>query len=126
MTEVEPTDEEIKKMPEEKILELYREYKNLEQKHKNLNTQTETLKLQTQTLQAEISRMKAEDIRRRWKVESPPTFHGNKTGPKVSMWLFHLRQYFEATGITDEKMIVNYAATLLRDNAMVVTKGVCV
>lgn len=117
MTEL--SEEEIKSLTPDKVLDLYHDYQKLKKTNKKLSDQTESLQQQTQNLQSEIVKIRSEEFHRRWKVETPPTFHGNKSGPKVSMWLFHLRQYFETTGITEESMIVNYAASLLRDNAMV-------
>ena len=115
----EPSEEDIKSMTPDKVLELYREYNELKQTNQKLLEKTESLHGQAQSLQAQVAKVKAEELQKRWKVEPPPIFHGNKAGPKISMWLFHLRQYFETIGVHDEIMIVNYAASLLRDNAMV-------
>lgn len=120
-TEVNPRlkEEEAKGIPAETEFDLYTEYKKLEETNKNLNNQIERMQAECRKLNDDIVRVKSEEFRQRLKVETPPTFHGNRVGPKVSMWLFHVRQYFEATGVTNETIIVNYAASLLRDNAVV-------
>lgn len=112
------TEEQVKALGPEKVWELYTEYQKELVAKKNLEQQTQQLQSQAQLLQDEATRWRTEESRRRLRVESPPTFHGNRTGPKVGLWLFHLRQYFETLNM-QENVTVAYAATLLRENAMV-------
>lgn len=94
----------------QQVEQLQEQFGNLWQQHLQM-LQTQQLQLQQQPqLQPKLQS-------RSLKATRPSIFRGTTKGSKVEDWLFQLKTYFDLVQVEDEETKVQFASSLLEENA---------